>query len=1054
MVPEYHIDYETFSCCDLKKLGQYRYASDPTTEIILCAVCCGDGTVLLWDRYATDEENAPALGLLQDISMDEEAIVWAHNSPFEIAISKYLWSKTFKCLPPKVTQWRCTAALCRVAAIPSSLAGAAEFLALGDQKDPIGKALIKVFSVPHKTKKLGSHKRIPVDDPKAKATVAGVKTQLREAWTMFRGYCIKDVIVERAVGKRLTPLNLTGMPLQAFLSDLQMNDRGIPIDTDAVGKAETMIDAYNETIGQKFQELTGLNHTQRDKVFAWLQTQGYPAADLRATTMAVILDMDGLEDDEEEAGSEEAEAPEYDVSNMTPEAFEALRYRALLSFAAVKKLKTMRLAACPDGYVRGALMWHGAMRTGRSSSKTVQVHNFRRPSINSEEYAKCNGEPESHTVYRMIKDGSGSMETFEDVFGPPLESVASAIRHFICPKDGQKFLDIDLAQIEARVLAWLSGHGALLDSFRKGLDLYKVAASLMFGTEYGKVTKDERFMGKISFLACGYQGGVEAFLSMAKIYGVVVEKELAAGIVKAYREGNKPVTSLWKAMQQAAVEAITTPGVWVPVSHNIKFGVSSKLGYPSLNMMLPSGRVTQYPYPEVKLAYKVRHQTGPDEFSWVNIPEWRAKDSNGDKLDGVWVTNEISYYGQMKQSNQWGRIKTHGGSLVENCLGADTEVLTEDGWFTITDVGTRRVFDGAGFVKHSGLRSVRKNTTMLLGSIEITPEHLVLGTNGWNEASKTNLIDAYGCCDKLLREAFREPCGDHQRGGEASGETPLECRLRLRRDHEAGLQRHGEGRHVLFQAVPTIQSPHIEATNHSRDVEAPGIPCVEEHAGPVPAACAPVVAQLRGERDQSLCEVAKVRELLVGHGAEIRQRGGPGSGEQRARVLAGELPMGDQKGKREEQEELGHGGHSMGEAELGRGCRAVGNRLHDVALPSESRGQRPQKAVHETQLQSCVYDLIGCGPRRRFVVRGKDKKPIVVHNCCQAVAGDFLTHGILNSEKAGYQPVFSVHDQGIFEYHPSRNTVEGLVEAFTRVPEWAPRFPLGAEAAVTDFYTK
>jgi DNA polymerase bacteriophage-type len=80
---------------------------------------------------------------------------------------------------------------------------------------------------------------------------------------------------------------------------------------------------------------------------------------------------------------------------------------------------------------------------------------------------------------------------------------------------------------------------------------------------------------------------------------------------------------------------------------------------------------------------------------------------------------------------------------------------------------------------------------------------------------------------------------------------------------------------------------------------------------------------------------------------------------------------------------------------------------------------------------------------------------VFTENACQAVTDDFLTLGTLRAEAAGYEPMFSVHDQCLFWHRPEKgNTVEGLVKAFTEVPEWAPGFPLGAEAAITDFYTK
>jgi len=38
----YHLDFETKSRSDLKKVGAYRYACDPSTRILMFAIARGD----------------------------------------------------------------------------------------------------------------------------------------------------------------------------------------------------------------------------------------------------------------------------------------------------------------------------------------------------------------------------------------------------------------------------------------------------------------------------------------------------------------------------------------------------------------------------------------------------------------------------------------------------------------------------------------------------------------------------------------------------------------------------------------------------------------------------------------------------------------------------------------------------------------------------------------------------------------------------------------------------------------------------------------------------
>ena len=81
----------------------------------------------------------------------------------------------------------------------------------------------------------------------------------------------------------------------------------------------------------------------------------------------------------------------------------------------------------------------------------------------------------------------------------------------------------DWAAIEARMNPWLSAHAtseAKLDLFRTGADIYKHNASRTFNVPVDAIDKEQRQIGKTQELACGYGGGVSAFASMGRIYGV------------------------------------------------------------------------------------------------------------------------------------------------------------------------------------------------------------------------------------------------------------------------------------------------------------------------------------------------------------------------------------------------------------------------------------------------------------------------------------------------------------------------------------------------------
>jgi len=440
----------------------------------------------------------------------------------------------------------------------------------------------------------------------------------------------------------LKAVELKGDVLRAFQFDLRMNERGVPINVRGVKKALQLVEEYNVPKGEEFRRLTGLNPGQRDAVFNWLKERGYKYADLTAGTVEAALND----------------------PTITGDVRKVLELRQELSFAAVKKLPTMLEVACPeDNRVRGSLLWSGAIRTHRWSGRLVQPQNMRKPSFKGSENA-----------YRDICAGHG-LPYLEQVYAPPLEVIASCIRNFIHDSN-YRMLDADYSGIEARILAWICCQWDLLEAFKQGRDVYKEMASKIFNVAVEDVTKDQRFVGKTAILGCGYSTGPSKYKEMCAGFGVEITEELAIQTVKTYRETNDQIVAAWWAMGCSAGQSVKTPGTRIvvqglaaPVSFCYHLDV---LPFPALTMKLPSGHVLVYPKPQLHKIYKIKQysKTEKDKFAWVNVDESFAFDASGNKKDGVWATEEISYYGQLPMSTQWGQVRTFSARFVENCVQA------------------------------------------------------------------------------------------------------------------------------------------------------------------------------------------------------------------------------------------------------------------------------------------------------------------------------------------------------------------------------------------------
>lgn len=617
----YHLDYETRSRIDLRKLGAARYASDPSTRILMFAIACGDDEPLGWLNpqfgVKCGEEKAAKELLAQAVSEAGrgEALIYAHNAPFEMFLSEYRMGADLAIAPPPLEAWRCTAAMARKAGLRSSLADLGDDLGLQQLKFGIGYALIRKFSIPQKG----------TDEFTAPSSE-------REEFLKMLHYCKQDVRSEREAHHRLKPFELKGLALEAFLFDLRLNRRGFPVNVMALQHAQSIIEAKQAQVAAEFSKLTGLQPTQRDKVKELLELMyGVKLKNMKGETLDAYL---SYHEDPDEDADDELLNSEIDTDDETAKRIVEL-YKQV-RFAAVKKIRTMLDCVCEDGYIRGMFTWHGA-GTGRWTAQKVQPQNFRSPKV-----------ADADDIYSMICSGA-SAEDIEMVHGNVLEAIANCIRNFIHgPWD---IYDADYSAIEARIVAWLANEKWRMEVFKTHGKIYEASACEMFGLRMEQVTKAIRQKGKIAELALGYQGAVGAMKTMGALKMGLKEIELYE-IVTAWRDANPQIVQTWEDLETAARNAVLNPGQrFTACADRIAFCTKKVAGIPYLLMQLPSGRNIAYPHPKIE-----------------SVPApWDPKRT----------IDALTYYGQLPNGKKWGRVSLYGGKILENATqGIAADVMS------------------------------------------------------------------------------------------------------------------------------------------------------------------------------------------------------------------------------------------------------------------------------------------------------------------------------------------------------------------------------------------
>jgi DNA polymerase-1 len=141
-------------------------------------------------------------------------------------------------------------------------------------------------------------------------------------------------------------------------------------------------------------------------------------------------------------------------------------------------------------------------------------------------------------------------------------------RAFVAGSKGAVLLSADYSQIELRVLAHLSEDEKLIEAFKKGMDIHRFTASLIFNVELKDVTDAMRSSAKtVNF---GVLYGMGAF-SLAKSLGI--KNEAAKNFIKAYFDRYPSVkkyldSSIDKAKKDGFVSTAFKRRRYIPEIHS------------------------------------------------------------------------------------------------------------------------------------------------------------------------------------------------------------------------------------------------------------------------------------------------------------------------------------------------------------------------------------------------------------------------------------------------------------------------------------------------------
>ena len=324
------------------------------------------------------------------------------------------------------------------------------------------------------------------------------------------------------------------------------------------------------------------------------------------------------------------------------------------------------------------------------------------------------------------------------------------------------------------------------------------------------------------------------------------------------------------------------------------------------------------------------------------------------------------------------------------CIGYNTPVLTELGWIPIQEVPANvRVWDGIEWVNHRGLAYKGVKRVIKCDGVYMTPDHEVLTESGWKPAKEI----VYGqTCEGLNRVAVRLPDGDTSRrfynaNGGILETSNLAVSMRL-------WERSGTSEPVSPHETPhyaeELRVPSRQRTTQA--LESSDVQNVGRNETSLPKRVRQGLEELRGAWNQGVRAVGEfIRQLSGGYASNLAEGAYPRSHQRERSIFSGELPVGYCETAGEQHSRK----YDTENPSWGNDAHASCGTLRVKGDNAVRKDQSIQVACGKSLFNSGhrqVFDLIDCGPRNRFVVRGENGELIIVHNCGAVYGKDGEEH--------------------------------------------------------------
>ena len=326
--------------------------------------------------------------------------------------------------------------------------------------------------------------------------------------------------------------------------------------------------------------------------------------------------------------------------------------------------------------------------------------------------------------------------------------------------------------------------------------------------------------------------------------------------------------------------------------------------------------------------------------------------------------------------------------LSQFCICEGTDVLTNNGWKPIETLHVNDlIWDGVEWANYSELVCNGYKDVIVLDGVKMTPEHKVLTVSGWESAEDIlngNASKRFNRVDVWIPDRFRT------KGINKKQKRHMVMSMYLWEQGCSNWEQLTQSTKTTWKRIMRmcswggdIRRTRTIRPTSSRHEQVTTISNMERNDSSMFKPEKQGFCKLRRERDKYYRHLEKQFQQFLGrYGTWLSRKFNFGQTRQHGGLFKTELSLGNSFRAIEQYSCKSVDKYSNWNDDSGTSCKVLQNKISNITCEDISLQMGGVTMVQTTnQEKRKVYDVIDCGKRNRFVVRGVDKELLIVHNC-------------------------------------------------------------------------